>query len=139
MRFMMMIKASKESEAGEPFNPELMAAIAKSSEEMSKAGILLATGGLMPSSAGARVRVSGQKLFVTDGPFPETKELVGGFGILKANSREEAIEMGKSFMQLHADILGPSYEGELEIRQLADMQDFTCAEANNNAHTTSLK
>ena len=128
MRFMMIVKATKESESGKTFNPELMAAVDKASQDMAKAGVLLATGGLLPSSNGARVRVAGQKLFVTDGPFAETRELIGGFAILKADSRAEAIEMGKAFMQLHADILGPSYEGELEIRQMMDMEEYKCVE-----------
>jgi hypothetical protein len=77
-------------------------------------------GGLLPSSKGARVRVGGGKLTVTDGPFGEAKELIGGYAIFRVKSREEAIELGKGFMKLHADVLGPSYEGELEIRQMAD-------------------
>jgi hypothetical protein len=68
------------------------------------------------------VRVERGRLTVTDGPFTESKELIGGYGILRARSREEAIELGKAFMAVHADVLGPSYEGELEIRQLADFE-----------------
>ena len=74
----------------------------------------------MPSSAGARILVSGGTLRVIDGPFAEAKELIGGFAILKADSKEEAIRLGKIFMQLHIDTLGPSYESELEIRQMHD-------------------
>lgn len=133
MRFMMIVKATKESEAGKPLNPEFRAAVSKACQEMSEAGVLLANGGLLPSSTGARVRVAGQKLFVTDGPFAETRELIGGFAILKANSREEAIEMGKAFMQLHADLLGPSYEGELEIRQMMEMENFSCVHETKTA------
>lgn len=84
--------------------------------------MLLEAGGFLPSSTGARVRVSAGQLIVTDGPFAETKELIGGFAVLRANSRDEAIEQGKVFMKLHADILGPSYEGELKVRQLADLE-----------------
>ena len=120
MRFMMIVKADKDHEAGVPPNPELMAAIGKLSEEMATAGVLLDTGGLLPTSKGARVQVARGKLTVTDGPFSEAKELIGGYAILKAKSKEEAIEMGKTFMKLHADSLGPEYEGQLEIRQLAD-------------------
>ena len=87
---------------------------------MTKAGVLLQSGGLLPSSRGARVRVAGGKATVTDGPFAETKELIGGFAILEAPSREEAIRLGKQFMQVHADVLGPSYEGTLEIRPMFD-------------------
>lgn len=122
MQFMMIVKSCKGEEGG-PFNPELMAAIEKSSAELAQKGILLQTGGLCPSSKGARVTVNSQKVVVTDGPFAETKELVGGFAIMELSSKEEAIEMGKNFMQLHADILGPSYQGELEIRELMVLQD----------------
>ena len=90
---------------------------------MIKAGVLLETGGLLPSSMGALVRASRGKLTVTDGPFTEVKELIGGYAILRARSKEEAIELGKSFMKLHSDVLGPSYEGELEIRQMFDPSD----------------
>jgi len=122
MRFMMIVKADRDYEAGMPPSPELMAAIGKLSEDNAKAGILLDAGGLLPSSHGARISVgSGKKLTVLDGPFAETKEIVGGYAILKANSREEAIELGKQFMKLHADVLGPSYEGELEVRPMQDM------------------
>jgi hypothetical protein len=124
MRFMMMVKGDKRYEAGEPPDPKLMAAIQKLGEEQTRAGILLASEGLLPTSRGARVRVSGGKLTVTDGPFSEAKEVVGGYAILKAGSKQEAIELGKNFMKLHADVLGPSYEGELEIRQMFDAEDF---------------
>jgi hypothetical protein len=120
MRFMMMVKATPDSERGIPPKRELIEAIGKLSAEGIQAGILLDTGGLLPSSTGARVHVSGGEVTVTDGPFAETKELVGGYAILKASSRAEAIELGRNFMQLHADILGSSFEGELEIRQMAD-------------------
>jgi hypothetical protein len=133
MRFMMIIKATKESESGKPFNPALMAAIQKSSQELMQSGVMIATGGLQPSSKGARIRVSGQKLFVTDGPFAETKELIGGFAIMEAKSKEEAVELGRAFMQLHADNLGPSYEGELEIRPMMEMMNGQCVQENTTA------
>jgi hypothetical protein len=120
MRFMMMVKGNKDYEAGKPPNPELMAAIAKASEQEARAGILLDSGGLLPSSAGARIRADGGKLTVIDGPFSEAKELIGGYAILKADSKAEAIEMGRNFMALHVQILGPTYQGELEIRQMLD-------------------
>jgi len=120
MRFLMLVKADRDYEAGKPPSPELMAAIGGLSEEMGRAGVLLETGGLLPSFAGAKVKVAGGKLSVTDGPFAESKELIGGYAIIKAASKAEAIEHGRRFMSLHADVLGPSYEGELEIRQLAD-------------------
>jgi len=120
MRYMMIVKADSNYEAGLPPKPELMAAIGKLSEEMIKAGVLLDMGGLLPSSKGARINATKGKLTVTDGPFSEAKELIGGYAILQVKSKEEAIERGRRFMQLHADVLGPSYEGELEIRQMPD-------------------
>jgi hypothetical protein len=120
MRFMMMMKGDKNYEAGAPPDPRLMAAIGKLSEEMAKAGILLSSEGLLPSSAGAKVRAANGRLAVTDGPFTEAKELVGGFAILKAASKAEAIRLGTDFVRLHQDILGPEWEGECEIRQVAD-------------------
>ena len=120
MRFMVMVKADQDYEAGRPPNPELLGAMEKLSEDMVKAGVLLETGGLLPSSRGARVRVSGGKLTVTDGPFAETKELVGGYAIVQAKSRDEAVELSKQFMEIHARVLGPSYNGECEVRQLFD-------------------
>jgi hypothetical protein len=120
MRFMMIVKGDKDYEAGVPPRPELMAAIGGLSEEMARAGALLETGGLMPTSQGARVRVAGRKLTVTDGPFSEAKEVIGGYAIVQAKDKAEAIELGKRFMKVHADVLGPSYEGELEIRPMMD-------------------
>jgi hypothetical protein len=117
---MMIVKADKNYEAGAPPPPELMAAIGKLSEEMINAGILLDLGGLLPSSKGARINVKQGKLIVTDGPFSEAKELIGGYAILQVKSKEEAIERGRRFMQVHADVLGPAYDGELEIRQMPD-------------------
>jgi hypothetical protein len=111
MRFMMMIKADKNYEAGMPPSAELMAAMGKYTEDMTKSGALLSTGGLLPSSQGSRIKVSGGKLAVIDGPFAETKELIGGFAIVQAKSKTEALEMARSFMQLHRDVLGPSWEG----------------------------
>ena len=118
MRFMMLVKATRDSEAAAPPNPELMAAVAKLAEEATERGVMVTAGGLLPSSQGVRIRVGGGKTSVVDGPFAETKELVGGFAIFDLESKEEAIESGRKFMQLHADILGPSYEGELEIRAM---------------------
>jgi hypothetical protein len=89
-------------------------------EEAGSQGTMIDAGGLLPSSQGTRIRVSAGKASVIDGPFAETKELVGGYAIFEVKSRQEAIESGKRFMQVHADILGPAYEGELEIRPLMD-------------------
>jgi hypothetical protein len=120
---MMMVKADKNFEAGEPPNPALMAAIQKVTEEAIRSGSLVDMGGLLPSSQGALVRVRGGKLTVIDGPFSEAKELVGGYAIFDVKSKEEAIRLGREFMQLHSDVLGASYEGELEIRQMMDAPD----------------
>ena len=119
MRFMMMVKGNQDYEAGVPPKKELMDAIGKHAAELQQAGVLLGTGGLLPSSKGARIVVSDGRLRVIDGPFAEAKELIGGYGILKADSKEEAIKLGKIFMQIHTDVLGPDYEGELEIRQMS--------------------
>jgi hypothetical protein len=120
MRFMMMVKADNDYEAGRPPKPELLAAIGQLTHDMVQAGVLLETGGLLPSSKGARVRASGGKLSVTEGPFTETKELVGGYAIVEAKSRDEAVELGKRFMDVHVTVLGPSYDGVCEIRQMFD-------------------
>ena len=127
MRFMMIVKADPSYEAGGPPNPALLAAIGKLSEEMTNAGVLLQSGGLLPSSKGARVRASGGEMTVTDGPFAETKELVGGFAILEAGSKDEAIRLGKKFMQVHVDVLGQAYEGTLEIRPMFDPASADCS------------
>src|SRR5258707_4823533 len=95
MRYMMIIKATKDYEAGLPPSPELMAGMAKLTEESVKAGTLVASGGLLPSSQGMRIRYAGGKRAVIDGPFAETKELIGGYAIVETNSKIEAIEIGK--------------------------------------------
>jgi hypothetical protein len=118
MQFMMILKSTAHSEAGGGLDPRLAAAINEQAERDKRAGKLLVTGALLPSSNGTRVRVANGKVSVTDGPFSETKELVGGFAIFEVNSREEAIEGAKAFMQLYADVLGPSYEGQIELRPL---------------------
>ena len=127
MKFMLIAYATKESEAGRPPDPRLIDAIHKLSDDMTKAGVLVGTGGLAPSFTGAQVRLSGGKVTVTDGPFTETKELVGGYAIVQVNSREEAIEMARRFFELHAQILGPAYEGGGEVRQLFESpNDYEC-------------
>ena len=123
MRFMMIVKGDRNYEAGVPPSRELMAAVGKLTEESMKAGIVLQNGGLLPSKMGARIDAADGKLTVTDGPFAEAKELIGGFAIVQADSKEEAIRIGSRFMQLHVDVLGPSYQGQLEIRQMFDGPD----------------
>ncbi|MGE0464062.1 MAG: YciI family protein [Vicinamibacterales bacterium] len=119
MRFMIIGKATKESEAGILPKPEAFAAMQKYNEELVKAGVLLAAEGLAPSSKGARVRFSGDKRAVIDGPFTETKELVAGFTILQVKSLDEAIEWVK-----RAPNLSPDGEAEIEIRKVMDLEDF---------------
>jgi len=97
-----------------------MAAVAKLAEEATARGALVTASGLLPSSQGVRIRVKNGKTSVIDGPFAETKELIGGFAIFELGSKEEAVKSAREFMQLHADILGPSYEGEVEIRPMFD-------------------
>src|SRR5262249_54200563 len=109
MKFMLISYATKDWEAGQPPDPRLGAAIPRLYEKMPKSASLLATGGLAPSSMGAKVRVSGGNVVVTDGPFAETKELVGGFAIVEASSKEEAIAIARGFWELHVEVLGPSY------------------------------
>ena len=117
-------KEAKRYEAGLPTDPKLEAAMGKHIEESAKSGALLDAAGLLPLSKGARIRAGGGKLTVIDGPFIESKEVLGGYAILRAKSKEEAIEMGKQFMKLHLDTLGPTYEGEVEVRQMFDPADL---------------
>ena len=119
MRFMVMGMATKESESAPPPKPEAFAAMQKYNEELAKAGILLAAEGLAPTSQGARVKVSGGKRTVIDGPFTEAKELVAGFSILKVKSLEEAIELVK-----RAPNVSSIGETVVEIRKLMDVEDF---------------
>src|SRR5262245_28494891 len=116
MKFMSMVKADKNYEAGKRPSPELMEAIGKLTQEQMMAGKVVAVGGLLPTAAGAKVKASSGKVTVVDGPFAEVKELVGGYAILEAGSKAEAIEMARHFMQVHVDVLGASYEGECEVR-----------------------
>ena len=119
MRFMIIIKASKDSEAGIMPSTELLTAMGNYNEELAKAGILLAGEGLQPSSKGARVRFSGDKRTVIDGPFAETKELIAGFWLWQVKSKEEAIEWVKRCPNPM-----PGTEAEIEIRQVFELDDF---------------
>jgi hypothetical protein len=119
MRFMVMVKATKDSEAGVMPSTELLAAMGKYNEELAKAGIMEAGEGLHPSSKGARVRFSGDKRTVIDGPFAETKELVAGFWIWNCKSRAEALEWLKKCPHPH-----PGSDCEIEIRQIFAPEDF---------------
>ena len=116
MRFMILVKANAESEAGVMPSHELLEAMGKFNDEMIKAGVMLAGDGLHPSSRGARVRFEGRKRQVIDGPFAETKELLAGFWLIQVRSLDEAIEWVKR---------APMGEGaELEIRRVFEMEDF---------------
>ena len=116
MKFMTIVKGNEN--AGKP--PQaLFDAIDKLIADQAKSGILVDAGGLLPTSKAARVRISGGKIKVTDGPFTEAKEVIGGYAILKADSLAEAIQMGKDFMALHIKHW-PGWEGESEIRQMEE-------------------
>lgn len=120
MRFMMMIKADPNYEAGIPPRRELIEAVGKMSEELKQKGVFLTGGGLLPSSKGARIRAGRGKVTVIDGPFTEAKELIGGFSIMEIESLPAAVEIAKNFMRLHIEILGPGYEGQCEVRPMFD-------------------
>ncbi|HEY3180121.1 MAG TPA: YciI family protein [Casimicrobiaceae bacterium] len=118
MRFMVMIKSTKDSEAGIPPSPQLIAEMGKLSETLVKAGVMLASGGLQPSSSGVRIRYADGKRSVTDGPFIEVKELIGGYAIVQAGSKEEAIELANRVVDIHVD--AGVAELEMEIRPMFD-------------------
>lgn len=122
MRVMVLVKASKDSEAGVLPKEELMVAMGKFNEELVNAGVLLAGEGLQPSSNGVRVRFHGEERTVVPGPFSETKDLVAGFWIWKVASMEEAIEWGKRC----PNPMG--VEGEIEIRRIFETEDFAAAD-----------
>jgi hypothetical protein len=119
MRFMILVKADKNSEAGVLPDKKLLTEMGNYNEELVKAGVMLAGEGLQPSSKGARVRFSGSKRTVIDGPFAETKELVAGFWLIQVKSKEEAIEWVK-----RAPNPSPGTEAEVEIRQVFEASDF---------------
>ncbi len=115
MRFMILVKADERSEAGVLPSEELLSAMQRYNEELARAGVLLAGEGLHPTSKGARVRFSGEKRTVIDGPFTEAKELIAGFWLIQVKSKEEAIEWVKRI---------PFADGEVEIRQVFEAEDF---------------
>ena len=118
MRFMILVKATKDSEAGVMPDEKLLAPMAAYHEELAKAGVLLDASGLHPSSKGFRVRYSGGKSTIVDGPFTETKELIAGYTLIQVKSREEALEWARRFPN---PALG---DGEIEVRQLFELDDF---------------
>jgi hypothetical protein len=118
MRFMVMVRATADSESGKLPRPELLAEMGKFNEELVKAGVLLAGEGLHPSAKGARIRYEGSKRTVYDGPFAETKELIAGFWLIQVKSKEEAIEWMKRCPNPF------DCDSEIEIRQVYEMEDF---------------
>jgi hypothetical protein len=120
MRFMIIVKASKDSEAGVMPENEMFAVMAQYHEELQKAGMLLDASGLQPSSKGWRIKLAGDKRTVVDGPFAETKELVAGYTLIQAKSREEALEWTKRF----PNPVGRTAAAEIEVRQLFELDDF---------------
>ena len=129
MRFMMIVKANKDSEAGVMPSEELLSAMGKYNEELMKAGVLLDGAGLKPTSKGARVRFSSGKPTVIDGPFTEAKELIAGYWIIQVKSREEAIGWARRAPAPH----GPHQDSEIELRQFFEMDDFAPSEAVDRA------
>jgi hypothetical protein len=118
MRFMVIVKANADTEAGQLPSTELLAAMGKYNDDLVKAGVMLAGEGLQPSSKGARIKFSGSKRTVVDGPFAETKELIAGFWLWQCRSMEEAIEWAKRCPN------PTGAESELEIRQVFEQEDF---------------
>lgn len=125
MRFMIIVKATKDSEAGVMPEEKLIAEMAKYHEELQKAGVLLDASGLQSSSKGWRIKYSGGKRSVIDGPFTEAKELIAGYTLIQVKSREEALEWTRRFPNPAVD----GKEGEIEVRQLFELEDFGPSEA----------
>ncbi len=118
MQFMILVKATKDSEAGVMGPPALFTAMADYHEELAKAGVLLDANGLQATSKGWRIRYSGDKRTVIDGPFTEAKELVAGYTIIQVKSREEALEWARRFPNPY------NADGEIEVRQIFELEDF---------------
>jgi len=135
MRFMLIVKANKDSEAGVMPSEELISAMTKYNEELVKAGVLLDASGLQPSSKGARVKFSKGKVTVVDGPFAETKELIAGYWVIQVKSREEALEWARRIPAPH----GESEDSEVEVRQFFEMEDFPPSEAVDRAYELEKK
>jgi hypothetical protein len=125
MRFMILVKATSNTEAGVMPPEALIAAMATYHEQLAKAGVLLDAAGLQPSAKGWRVRYRGGRRELMDGPFTETKELVAGYTLIQVRSRDEALEWARRFPAPHGD----QAEGEIEVRQLFDLDDFEPSEA----------
>ncbi|KJS32345.1 MAG: hypothetical protein VR64_07475 [Desulfatitalea sp. BRH_c12] len=125
MRYMIIVKATKDSESGSLPEEKLIAAMAAYHEELSKAGMLLDASGLRPSSEGWRIRYSGEKRSFVDGPFAETKELIAGYTLIEADSKQEALEWTRRFPNPAMD----GGDGEIEVRRLMELDEFSPSEA----------
>ena len=122
MRYMIIVKGSENLAASGPPPAALMEAIDKLAEEAARKGTMVSFGGLHPTSSGARMRLTNGKILTTDGPFIESKEVIGGFSILNVASKEEALDEARTFMELHR-VHWPNWEGEIEIRLMYEAQD----------------
>ena len=125
MRFMIVVKATRDSEAGVMPDEKALSEMAKYHEELQRAGVLLDASGLQATSKGWRIKYAGQKRTVVDGPFIEAKELIAGYTIIQVKSKEEAIEWARRFPNPSLD----GKEGEIEVRQLFELDDFGPSEA----------
>lgn len=126
MRYMIIVKGPENLAVSGPPPAALFEAIEKASEEGTKKGTLVSFGGLQPTSSGTRMRITNGKIITTDGPFTESKEVLGGFSIINVASREEALEEARGFMELHR-IHWPKWEGEIEIRLMYEQEDDVLA------------
>jgi hypothetical protein len=129
MRFIMIVKATKDSESGVMPEDKMIAAMTKYNEELVKAGVMLDGTGLHPSAKGARIQYAGDKVTVIDGPFAETKELIAGYWLIQVKSKQEAIEWAKRAPNPY----GEGKEGYIELRQLFGVEDFAPSEAVDEA------
>ncbi len=125
MRFMIIVKATAQSEAGILPEESLMAAMADYHEQLARAGVLLDGNGLHPSAKGWRIRYSGGRSKLVDGPFAETKELIAGYTLIQVRSRAEALEWTRRF----PSPMGDRYDGEIEVRQLFELEDFAAGDS----------
>ena len=125
MRFMIIVKATRDTEAGVMPEEPLLASMAAYHEELAKAGVLLDASGLQPSAKGWRIQYRGDRRIVTDGPFAETRELIAGYTLIQARSREEAMEWTRRFPAP----MGDGVDAEIEVRQLFEMEDFAPGDA----------
>jgi len=130
MRFMIMVKGNKDTEAGKMPEEKLIADMAAYHEELARAGVLLDASGLQPTSKGIRIRYSGGKRAVIDGPFTESKELIAGYTLIQVKSREEGLEWAMRFPAP----FGKGKDGEIEVRQLFGLGDFGPSTAGNRFH-----